>query len=84
MLAYFIARKNVVIKNDYAMIFGTFVDANLNWIDTVHFPDASIMHPLHTRGFYRIKGNVAEDFGVYCLEVSWMEKVGYKNRSHMS
>jgi DNA polymerase-3 subunit alpha len=82
MLAYFIARKHVITKNDDAMFFGTFVDANLDWIDTVHFPDAAKRHPLHTSGFYKIKGKVAEDFGVYSLEVSWMEKCGYKNRSY--
>ncbi len=84
MLAYFIARKHVTTKNDDQMFFGTFIDSNLDWIDTVHFPDAAKRHPLHTSGFYKVKGKVAEDFGVYSLEVSWMEKVGYKNRSYVS
>jgi len=84
MLAYFIARKHVVTKNDDAMFFGTFVDKNLDWIDTVHFPEAAKRHPLHSSGFYKIKGKVTEDFGVYSLEVSWMEKCGYKNRSYVS
>ena len=83
MLAYFIARKHVITKNDDAMFFGTFVDANLDWIDTVHFPDAAKRQPLHTSGFYKIKGRVAEDFEVYNLEVSWMEKCGHKNRSYI-
>jgi DNA-directed DNA polymerase III PolC len=82
ILAYFIARKHVVTKNDDAMFFGTFVDSNLDWIDTVHFPEAAKRHPLHSSGFYKIKGKVTEDFGVYSLEVSWMEKCGYKNRSY--
>ncbi len=84
MLAYFIARKHVTTKNDDQMFFGTFVDSNLDWIDTVHFPDAAKRHPLHSSGFYKVKGKVAENFGVYSLEVSWMEKVGYKNRSYVS
>ncbi len=82
MLAYFIARKHVVTKNDDMMFFGTFVDSELNWIDTVHFPESAKRHPLHSSGFYRIKGKVAEDFGVYSLEVSYMEKIGYKDRSY--
>lgn len=82
MLAYFIARKHVITKNDDHMFFGTFVDCELNWIDTVHFPDAARRHPLHTSGFYKIRGRVAEDFGVYSLEVQYMEKVGYKKRSY--
>lgn len=82
MLAYFIARKHVITKNNDQMFFGTFVDANLDWIDTVHFPDSAKRNPLHTSGFYRLSGKVAEDFGVFSLEVHKMEKVGYKNRSY--
>ena len=82
MLAYFIARKHVITKNADAMFFGTFVDSNIDWIDTVHFPDAAKRYPLHNSGFYKIKGRVAEDFGVFSLEVSWMEKCGYKSRSY--
>ena len=84
MLAYFIARKHVTTKNDDQMFFGTFVDSNLDWIDTVHFPDSAKRHPLHSSGFYKVRGKVAEDFGVYSLEVSYMEKIGYKNRSYVS
>jgi DNA polymerase-3 subunit alpha len=82
MFAYFIARKHVITKNDDAMFFGTFVDSELNWIDTVHFPDSAKRHPLHNSGFYKIKGRVAEDFGVFSLEVHYMEKIGYRNRSY--
>ena len=82
MLAYFIARKHVVTKNHDEMFFGTFVDCNLDWIDTVHFPDAARRYPLHTSGFYKITGKVVEDFGVYSLEVHKMFKVGYKERKY--
>lgn len=82
MLAYFIARKHVVTKNNDQMFFGTFVDSNLDWIDTVHFPDAAQRYPLHTSGFYKITGKVVEDFGVYSLEVHKMFKVGYKERKY--
>ncbi|MBL0884375.1 MAG: hypothetical protein IBJ16_13700, partial [Chitinophagaceae bacterium] len=82
MLAYFIARKHVITKNADTMFFGTFVDSNLNWIDTVHFPTTAKRHPLHTSGFYKLKGKVVDDFGVFSLEVHWLEKVGYKDRSY--
>jgi DNA polymerase III alpha subunit len=81
-LVYFIARKHVVTKHDAEMFFGTFVDANLDWVDTVHFPDAARNYPLHTSGFYRITGKVVEDFGVFSIEVHRMMKVGYKPRSY--
>ena len=81
-IAYFIAHKHVVTKNNDRMYFGTFVDKDLDWIDTVHFPDVAKKYPLTNSGFYRITGKVVEDFGVYSIEVSWMNKVGYKNRSY--
>ncbi len=81
-LVYFIARKHVVTKFDDEMFFGTFVDKNLDWIDTVHFPDSAKNYPLHTNGFYKIKGKVVEDFRVHSIEVHNMYKVGYKQRSY--
>lgn len=80
VLVYFIARKHVTTKNNDQMFFGTFVDCNLDWIDTVHFPDSAKKYPLHNSGFYKITGKVTEDFGVYSLEVSKMYKVGFKER----
>lgn len=82
VLAYFIARKHVVTKNDDQMFFGTFVDCKLDWIDTVHFPDSAKNFPLHNSGFYKITGRVTDDFGVYSLEVSKMYKVGFKERKY--
>ena len=79
-LVYFIARKHVTTKNSDQMFFGTFVDANLDWIDTVHFPDSAAKYPLHSSGFYKVTGKVTEDFGVYSVEVSGMWKVGYRER----
>lgn len=82
VLAYFIARKHVQTKYNDQMFFGTFVDSNLDWIDTVHFPDTAERYPLHTAGFYKITGKVVEDFGVYSLEVHKMIRAGYKQRSY--
>jgi DNA-directed DNA polymerase III PolC len=84
MLAYFIARKHVITKNSDEMFFGTFVDCELDWIDTVHFPDVARQYPLHTNGFYRITGKVTEDFGVFSLEVTKMVRVGYKPRRYQN
>lgn len=82
VLTYFIARKHVTTKNDDQMFFGTFVDSELEWIDTVHFPDVAKKYPLHSSGFYKIKGKVVADFGVVSLEVQQMERVHYKKRSY--
>ncbi len=82
VLVYFIARKHVTTKNDTQMFFGTFVDVNLDWVDTVHFPESAKNFPLHSNGFYRISGKVTNDFGVCSVEVRSMYKVGYKPRKY--
>ncbi|MGN6265435.1 MAG: DNA polymerase III subunit alpha [Ginsengibacter sp.] len=81
-LVYFIAHKHVITKNNDAMYFGTFIDSNLDWIDTVHFPDVAKKYPINNSGFYKVAGKVVEDFGVPSIEVSSMIKIGYKNRSY--
>lgn len=83
-LVYFIAHKHAVTKNHEAMFFGTFVDSNLDWIDTVHFPEVARRYPPRQSGFYRVTGKVTEDFGVYTVEVSKMSKVGYKQLSFIN
>jgi DNA polymerase-3 subunit alpha len=80
VLAYFIDYKVVPTKQHTSMSFGTFIDSNLDWIDTVHFPDSFERYPIQGKGFYRITGKVVSDFGVYSIEVSHMLKVAYKER----
>ncbi|HTN09223.1 DNA polymerase III subunit alpha [Agriterribacter sp.] len=82
VLIYFIAYKVVPTVKHEVMSFGTFIDANLDWIDTVHFPDSFRRYPISKSGFYRAKGKVTADFDVCSLEVHFMEKVGYKMRSY--
>jgi DNA polymerase-3 subunit alpha len=84
VLVYFITRKHVVTKHQDHMFFGTFVDYNLDWVDTVHFPDVAERYPLHTSGFYRITGRVVEDFGVYSIEVRKLVQVGFKERKYQN
>ena len=68
-------RRVVEIKN-------TFLDARLDWVDTVHFPDSLSRYPLKGKGFYRLQGKVVDDFGVCSVEVSSMTKIGYKERKY--
>jgi DNA polymerase-3 subunit alpha len=78
VLAYFITRKVVPTVRGDVMSFGTFIDADLDWIDTVHFPPSLKKYPIEGKGFYRLTGRVVEEFGVYSVEVETMVKVGYK------
>jgi DNA polymerase-3 subunit alpha len=83
MIGYFITTKPVRTINKQTMFFGTFVDAAGDWIDTVHFPESSRLYPLQGRGFYKIFGRIAEEFGVYTIEVLKQEKCGLKARNSL-
>jgi DNA polymerase III alpha subunit len=81
-LTYFVVRKEVITRNKDEMYFGTFMDMNLDWIDTVHFPDVARKFPIYTNGFYKITGKVVTDFGACSIEVHQMIKVDYKHRKY--
>ncbi len=75
VLGYYITEKPVrTIKGEY-MCFGTFLDSNGEWIDSVHFPDSAEKYPLAGKGFYHMRGKVMDEFGVYSVDVGWMKKV---------
>ncbi len=82
VLIYFIAHKDVPTKNGEQMYFGTFLDSNLDWVDTVHFPESAKRYPLDKSGFFKATGKVTLDFGVVSLEVTKMETVGYRARRY--
>ncbi|WP_099366183.1 DNA polymerase III subunit alpha [Sphingobacterium sp. 1.A.4] len=60
------------------MCFGTFLDVDGNWLDTVHFPPVLKQYPFLGGGFYELHGRVMEEFEVYSLEILGMRKLGYK------
>lgn len=82
VLIYFITKKQVPTKGGEDMFFGTFIDANLDWVDTVHFPPSAKLFPLDKSGFFIATGKVTLDFGVVSLEVTRMETVEYKYRRY--
>ncbi len=60
------------------MRFGTFVDIEGRWIDTVLFPDAMVKLRHIGQGCYLIKGKVTEEFGHISIEVSDLKR--YDNK----
>ncbi|NNV57275.1 DNA polymerase III subunit alpha [Limnovirga soli] len=81
-LIYFIDYKVVTTIRQERMSFGTFLDVNLDWVDTVHFPESLKNYPIKGRGFYKVTGKVVSDFGVYNIEVHKLYKIGYKERKY--
>lgn len=66
------------VKGD-VMNFGTFIDREGDWIDTVHFPPVVKKYPFKGRGIYLIKGKVTEEFDFYSIEVTSCERMAYWN-----
>ena len=60
------------------MNFGTWLDRDGYFFDSVHFPPVVARYPFKGRGIYRLWGVVIEDFGVVALEIAKMEKLGLK------
>lgn len=69
MVGQYVCEKTVHTKNNKKMWFGTFLDADGNFFDTTHFPDAAPVYPFRGTGCYLILGKVVEDFGFPSIEV---------------
>lgn len=62
------------VRGEY-MCFGTFLDTEGHWIDTVHFPPSLQAYPFRGPGCYVIKGKVVEEFDFVAIEVSEMRRI---------
>jgi DNA polymerase-3 subunit alpha len=71
---YLVTTKNTSTSNGKRMCFGTFLDREGNFIDTVHFPPVASKFPFRGKGIYTITGKVLEDFDCVNIEVSRMER----------
>ncbi|MDR2272060.1 MAG: DNA polymerase III subunit alpha [Sphingobacterium sp.] len=61
--------KVVPTKNGSIMKFGTFLDVEGNFFDSVHFAPSLKKYPLYSSGLYLIEGKVVLDFGCPAIEV---------------
>jgi DNA polymerase III alpha subunit len=75
MLGLLVTIKYVrTIKREW-MHFGTFIDVNGRFFDTVHFPKAVIEYPFRGDGVYLVKGKIVEEFGFPSMNVEKMAKM---------
>lgn len=72
---YLVTTKNTATAKGKRMFFGTFLDKDGDFIDTVHFPPVAAKYPFRGKGVYRIVGNVLEEFDCINVEVSKMERL---------
>jgi DNA polymerase-3 subunit alpha len=67
---YLVALKNTRTNRGESMQFGTFLDYEGQFIDTVHFPTAAAKVNGSVKGVYKIRGVVTEEFGFLTVEVA--------------
>ena len=77
---YLVNIKTTWSSNGQKMFFGTFLDQEGHWIDTVHFPPSAIAFPFSGPGIYRITGKVIEEFDFICIDVSHQQRLANMNR----
>ncbi|MGZ3866493.1 MAG: DNA polymerase III subunit alpha [Bacteroidia bacterium] len=80
ILGYLVTRKHVITSKGQHMYFGTFLDEDGYWIDTVHFPDSAEKYPFSGPGCYVLKGKVTEEFDFVSITVDSMKRVNTLNR----
>ena len=66
---YLVAVKNTRTARGETMQFGTFLDQEGHFIDTVHFPQVAAKFNFSVKGVYKIRGVVTEEFGFLTIEV---------------
>jgi DNA-directed DNA polymerase III PolC len=69
LYGYLVATKNTRTAKGETMYFGTFLDQEGQFIDTVHFPPVAAKYKFSTKGIYKIYGKVTEEFEFLTIEV---------------
>jgi hypothetical protein len=75
MLGLLVTIKYVRTVRKEWMHFGTFIDFEGQFFDTVHFPRAVEKYPFGGEGVYLVMGKIVEEFGFPSLEVEKMAKM---------
>ncbi len=75
MYGYLVIDKPVTTEGGQHMGFTTWIDEELSFFDTVHFPGVYAAFSLRGRGYYCIEGIVVVEYGYPLLQVSLCQAV---------
>lgn len=79
MVGDFVIEKNVRTRRGETLKFGTFLDSDGLFFDTVHFPQTLNRYPLRGSGLYLMEGKVVMETGCPSLEVIRCGRMPLKN-----
>ena len=80
ILGYLITKKYAITSKGEKMYFGTFIDYNGRWIDTVHFPPSLKLSSFTGPGCYEITGKVINEYDFISIEVNTMKRLSIIDR----
>jgi len=75
IVGFLINRKPTKASNGKLMYFGSWIDLDGHWLDTVHFSPVARAYPFRGPGCYVIEGKVVDEYGFLSIEVSKMERL---------
>lgn len=80
IVGYLVNIKSTRTSKGDRMYFGTFVDLEGHWIDTVHFPPSAKQYPFTGSGSYLITGKVVNEYDFMSIEVSELKRLALVDR----
>jgi len=80
IVGYLVNTKKTQTSSGNSMYFGTFIDIEGNWIDTVHFPPSARQFPFNGPGCYTITGKVVTEYDFTTIEVEQMKRLAVVDR----
>ena len=84
IVGYLVHRKPTRTSRGQIMYFGTWLDLDGEWLDTVHFPNSRFPNPFTGPGCYLLCGKVVDEYGFFSIEISWMKRLKYRNLDDLS
>lgn len=76
---YLVHRKPTRTSKGQIMYFGTWLDIEGQWLDTVHFPEVNNKNPFTGPGCYLISGKVVEEYGFFSIEAKSIKRLKYRS-----
>ena len=80
IVGYLVTVKPTRTSKGDRMYFGTFIDTEGHWIDTVHFPPSARQYPFMGNGCYELRGKVVEEYDFVSMEVEYMKRLPMVDR----
>ena len=74
-IGYRVTIKPTSTNKGERMFFGTFLDRQGKFIDSVHFPEVAKKYPMQGWGLYVIQGVITEEFDAITIQANYARKL---------